>query len=39
MPAILIRKFWMCQGGRFLTSMQVLKMLVCQYACMAVKER
>jgi hypothetical protein len=24
MPAILIRKFWMCRGGSLLTSMQVL---------------
>jgi hypothetical protein len=39
MPAILIRKFWMCRGDRFLTSMQMLRMLVYQYACMAVKER
>jgi hypothetical protein len=39
MPATLIRKSWMCQDGRFLTSMQVLRMLVCQYACLAVKER
>jgi hypothetical protein len=30
MPAILIRKSWMCRDGRFLTSMQVLRMLVCQ---------
>ncbi len=38
MPAILIRKSWMCRDGRFLTSMQVLRNACLQYSCMAVKE-
>jgi hypothetical protein len=28
----------MCRSGSFFTSMQVSRMLVCQYSCMAVKE-
>jgi hypothetical protein len=31
-------EFWMCRSGSFFTSMQVSRMLVCQYSCMAVKE-